>query len=284
MTRLLVTLDGRLLDADQPVLCADDLGFVRGDGAFETILVRDGRACVAGWHLERLVNSAAMLGIAEPAPERWRRAIDVAVGEWGSATEGMMRLLLSRGRESGGDPTGFVTVTDVPEKTVAARATGKSAVILERGVSVALAAAAPWQLLGAKTISYATNMAALRHAQTLGADDVIFVSTEGRILEGPTSTVVIARGRTLLTPPTEFGILPGTTQRALFALAQNRGFTCEYAPLDRSDLEAADGVWLTSSVALAARIHTLDDRSLASPAIADEIAEMVDQAVASVGG
>ncbi|MCE5290149.1 MAG: aminodeoxychorismate lyase [Nocardiaceae bacterium] len=284
MTRLLVTLDGRILDADQPILHSDDSGFVRGDGCFETILVRAGRPCVVGWHLARLATSAAMLDLPEPNLDIWRNAIDIAVREWGVANEGMMRLLLTRGRESGGEPTALVTVTEVPERIVNGRSNGIGVVTLERGFSTDLAKLAPWQLLGAKTLSYATNMAALRHAAREGADDVVFLSTDGKVLEGPRSTVVIARGRTLLTPPTEFGILPGTTQRALFAVAQNRGYTCEYLPLERADLDNADGLWLMSSVALGARVHTLDGRSLAVPAVAAEIAEMVDQAVATIGG
>lgn len=61
-------------------------------------------------------------------------------------------------------------------------------------------------------------MAALRYAANLGADDVIFVSSEGNVLEGPRSTVVIVRDRTLITPPPAQGILMGTTQRACSTL------------------------------------------------------------------
>ncbi len=284
MARVLVTIDGQIRDPDQPILFADDSGFVRGDGAFETILVRDGRPCVIAWHLARLANSARMLDLPDPDLEQWRDVVDLAVREWGTASEGMMRLLLTRGRESGTETTGLVTIAEVPDRIVNGRANGISVLTLERGFSTDLPTRAPWQLLGAKTLSYATNMAALRHANRHGADDVIFLSSDGKVLEGPRSTVVIARGRTLLTPPNEFGILAGTTQRALFAVAQNRGFTCEYTPLEPADLQTADGVWLMSSVALGARVHTLDDRSLATPAIASEFAEMVDQAVATVGG
>ena len=40
---VLVTLDGRIHDPEAPLLHADDLAAVRGDGVFETLLVRDGR-------------------------------------------------------------------------------------------------------------------------------------------------------------------------------------------------------------------------------------------------
>ena len=104
-----------------------------------------------------------------------------------------------------------------------------SALVLDLGISARGADERPWLLAGAKTLSYAVNMAALRYAAGRGADDVIFVSTEGQVLEGPRSTVVIAvdgdGGRPcLLTPPPWYPILRGTTQRALFEAARARRF------------------------------------------------------------
>ena len=129
--------------------------------------------------------------------------------------------------------------------------------------------AMPWLLAGAKTLSYAINMAALRHAARQGAGDVIFVSSDGYILEGPRSTVVIAAGGDgtasnlcLLTPPPWYPILRGTTQQALFGVARAKGYDCDYRALRVADLLAAQGVWLVSSMTLAARVHTLDGRAL----------------------
>jgi 4-amino-4-deoxychorismate lyase len=176
-----------------------------------------------------------------------------------------------------------VTVGPVPDRVQHARTHGVSVMTLARGHSVDLAVAAPWQLLGAKTLSYATNMAALRFAARYGADDVIFVSSEGRVLEGPRSTVVIARGKTLVTPPPKQGILPGTTQRALFEVAAEEGYKCDYEPMFPADLITADGVWLVSSITLAARVHTLDGLTLARPKIAGEISSLVDAAIERIG-
>ena len=48
---LVVTLDGVLHDPATPLLHADDLAVVRGDGIFESLLVRDGRPCLLEAHL-----------------------------------------------------------------------------------------------------------------------------------------------------------------------------------------------------------------------------------------
>ncbi|AYJ48517.1 aminodeoxychorismate lyase [Rhodococcus sp. P1Y] len=283
--RVVVTLDGQVHDPDAPLLYADDLAAVRGDGVFETILVRGGAPCGVELHLARLLASAAALDLPTPDRDDWRLVVGLAVDEWTrtSDDEGALRLVLSRGREGGGEPTGYATVGPLHERVTRARADGVAAITLARGYSVDFAAQAPWQLLGAKTLSYATNMAALRHAARLGADDVIYTSSEGRVLEGPRSTVVLARGKTLITPPAEHGILSGTTVEALFQVASDKGFDCERSDVFPADLIAADGVWLISSITLAARVVSLNGVVLPVPSIADDVRSMVDTAVETIG-
>ncbi|WP_051461416.1 aminodeoxychorismate lyase [Tomitella biformata] len=276
---VLMTLDGARQDPDAPLLHADDQAALRGDGVFETILVRGGLARKLPAHLERLARSAAILELPAPDLDVWAKAATAAARAWGGAQEGVLRLVLSRGRESVLGSTAYLSVSALPERTRRVRESGVAAVTLERGYSTELAASSPWLPLGAKTLSYAVNMAAVRHAERLGADDVIFVSAEGNVLEGPRSTVVIARGRQLLTPPPEQGILAGTTQRALFQEAERRGLGCAYGPLRPADLIAADGVWMLSSIALAITVHTVNGLALATPTLDEQIKSMVATAI-----
>ena len=96
--------------------------------------------------------------------------------------------------------------------------------LLDRGFTARTAADAPWLLAGAKTLSYGVNMAALRYAAANDADDVIFLGSDGAVLEAPTASVVVANGRTLSTPPRD-GILDGITVRRLFRAARDAGWT-----------------------------------------------------------
>jgi 4-amino-4-deoxychorismate lyase len=176
----------------------------------------------------------------------------------------------------------------VPGRVAGVRKDGVAALTLARGLPADGATDMPWLLAGAKTLSYAVNMAALRHAQRQGAGDVIFVSSDGYILEGPRSTVVIATesengagNSALFTPPPWYPILRGTTQQALFEVARNKGYDCDYHTLRPTDLVAAQGVWLISSITLAARVHTLDGKVLRHAPLADELTELVDAAIVS---
>jgi 4-amino-4-deoxychorismate lyase len=284
---VLVTLDNELHDPQAPLLHADDLAAVRGDGIFETLLIRGGKPCLLESHLGRLTQSATMMDLPAPDLPRWRAAVGVAVQRWlaDGGDEGVLRLVYSRGRESGSPPTAFATIGAVPARVADARSRGVAAVTLARGLSAEGASEMPWLLAGAKTLSYAVNMAALRHAERHGAGDVIFVGSDGLILEGPRSTVVVATdlGGTpaLLTPPPWYPILRGTTQQALFEVARNKGYDCDYRALRPADLLAAQGVWLVSSITLAARVHTLDGKALRPAPTADEFAQLVDLAIVS---
>lgn len=260
--RVLVMLDGTVANPDLPHIRVDDLGLMRGDGVFETILVSNGHARELNLHLDRLIRSAAMLDLPEPDRAAWERCVQTVIDNWSSAVEFAIKIVYTRGVEGTGIPTGFGLGFEIPEATLRNRERGVSAITLNRGITTDLRQRAPWLLLGAKSLSYAINMAAVRHAAANGADEVIFLAEDGSVLEGPTSTVVIAEGRTLRTPPATIGILPGTTQAALFRAAEREGWSVKVEPLTVEDLRAADGVWLCSSIRAVTQVHTLDGEAL----------------------
>jgi len=266
--RVLVMLDGTLADADAPLIRVDDLGLLRGDGVFETVLVVDGRPRELGPHLDRLARSAAMLRL--PAPDRaaWERCVALVLANWTGGAEMALKLVYTRGPEFGdGTPTGFALGMPIGQKVLAARESGVAAVTLDRGYDPEIVARAPWLLLGAKSLSYAVNMAAIRHAESLGAAEVIFMAADGSVLEGPTASVVVASGRTLRTTPPSSGILRGTTQGALFRAAARAGWVTKVAPLTLADVRDADGVFMASSVRKITRVHTLDGAALPDSAV-----------------
>ncbi|GHH36700.1 aminodeoxychorismate lyase [Lentzea cavernae] len=261
--RVLALLDGTLADPDSPQIRVDDLGLMRGDGVFETILVVGGKPRELTPHLDRLDRSAAMLDMSPPPRAEFERAVELVIGNWTGGEEFALKLVYTRGVEGGdGTPTGFAIGMEIGAKVLKQRAEGLSAVTLDRGIDADLADRAPWLLLGAKSLSYAINMAALREAERRGAAEVIFTTSDGSVLEGPTSTLILVRGKTLVTPPSKLGILPGTTQYALFRAAERAGWTVLVEPIQTGELYDAEGVFLCSSVRKITRVTVLDGKQL----------------------
>ncbi len=249
----------RVLPADQPALRATVLAATRGDGIFETAAIRDGRVQAAGAHLARFARSAAMLDLPAPDPEVYAAAIERGIVLLGDASDVAVKYVLTRGDEEDRTvgPIGWAHV-HVSEDFTAARRDGVSVVLLSRGYALDVTQTAPWLLQGAKTLSYAVNRAALREAARRGADDVLFTTTDGYVLEGPTSSLVARFGSTLVTTPPEAGVLPGTTQQGMFAYAAGVGLATEFRDIRVDEIAAADALWLTSSVRLAVPVTAVD--------------------------
>lgn len=263
----------RLVDPADPVLRADDLGVARGEAAFETLRVAAGRPAFLSLHLERLARSAARLAI--DLPGGWAELARFATQSY-AAQDGVLRLTCTKG-PPGDDPVGFALVTPVPAETTRAREHGVTAVTLTLGVPAALRRSAPWLLGGVKSTSYAVNMASLRAADDQGAQDAVWVSSDGYVLEAPTATVAWVSGGALVTPlPEEVGILAGTTAALALGLAevpvQTRLGTIE-------ELRNADEVLLLSSVRGVAPVTRLDGRELGIGPVTSALRAAFERAV-----
>lgn len=251
----------RMVDASEPVLTALDLGATRGDGVFETISVGAGRPQSLDHHLRRFARSAAALDLPEPDEAAWREAIAMALAALPPAPAAWAKTVMTRGVEGDGRPTGWVHAT-VSGDFTRVREDGIRVVLLDRGYRHDVESTSPWLLAGAKTLSYAVNRSVLREAARRGADDVIFVSSDGYLLEGPSSSVLYRVDGVLVTPGTGLGILDGTTQTALFALAAELGIPTEYRLARPEELQRADAAWLVSSVRHAAPVREVDGRPM----------------------
>lgn len=259
------------VDADAPALRVAELSTQRGDGVFETLSVVDGHPQEVEPHLARLANSAAICDLPTPNAAQWRAALDDAIRHLPDQGQLALKFVLSRGVEHGPAPTAWLHATAAGDYS-GVRAHGVRVVTLDRGYARGVAERAPWLLMGAKTLSYAVNMAALREAARRGADDALFLTTDGFVMEGPTSSVIIRSGGEYVTPAPSGAILHGTTQQSVFEYLAGRGERVVYRDVPVDELRQADAAWLVSSVRLAVAITTLDgDAFPADQPLTDEI-------------
>ncbi len=248
---VLAVLGRGIVDPATPVISAVDPGVTRGDGCFEGIRVLTDHAGTStadklDRHIARMTSSSAALEIAFDETA-WRDLVAQACAAWTTPSEAAMKLVLTRGVN--GVPTGFLTITELDPDYARQRTEGIRVVVVDRGYPADAFADAPWLLGGVKTLSYAVNMAAQREAARRGAEDAMFVSADGHVLETPTGSVVWATGRTLHTTPLgATGILAGTTQALLFEHAADAGWQTQHTLATVAELHDSDALWVISSV------------------------------------
>jgi len=261
--RLIVALPGiGVVPSDSPILLATDLGALRGDGVFEAAHVRDGRPWLLAEHLDRMARSAGRLGLDLPPSSELTALAESACAAWPAEREGALRLNCTRGSDhtgaGPGGPTVWATISPIGADQRRDRRTGLAVVTADLGVS-ATAPTHPWLLRGAKTLSYAVNMAARRWAVEQGYDEMLWLSSDGYALEAPTASLVWLDGQTLCTVPSaDTGILPGITAAWLLRHADELGLRAAERMIRPAELLGTQGVWLASSVRGLAEVRSLD--------------------------
>lgn len=257
----MIWVDGRRMKPEGPHLSALDRGFTLADGVFETMRVYDGVAFRLEGHLRRLRGATSRLGI----PLRSDVADLVGGALADAAKSGMreagLRVTVTRGIGLSGiappvspEPTVVVAVFDAP---VFAPHTYTD------GLSVTMASGRRNEhamTSGLKTLGFTDAVAALAEARAAGADDALFLDTEGHLSEGTSSNVFVHGDGVLLAPPLSCGALPGITRGAVIELASKLGIEIDERPIQADELRAAGEVFLTSSLRAIAPVVRVDGR------------------------
>ena len=234
---------GALVDEVDARISVLDHGYTVGEGVFETMKLVSGRVFLWPWHLERLHQSAAILGLTPPDDAVLTDAVRACAAANAAAIDGVGRLRLTMSCSNGplngnGDAGVTIVCTAFPAKPAG---------------GVATLRIADWPrnernpLVHAKSTSYVENVLAMQRAQDSGATDALFLNTAGLVSECTTSNVFVVADGVVRTPRVTDGLLAGVTRRLVLGLGGD-GLRIEEAAITRADLERADEVFLTSSL------------------------------------
>jgi len=254
-TETWVWLDGAAVRGDQARVPVLDRGFLYGDSVYEVTRTFAGVPHQLAAHLDRLQRSAAGLEMRLPTREQIEAAVaDVCLaarrrpgaGAGGAIPDELyLRIVVTRGAgELGLDPA----LADAPRLVVIARPVRPPPAEAYRdGVAVVLS-----QRMRArpslKTGNYLESVLAVREARRAGAHEALLCDSVGRITEGSSSNVFLARGGRLHTPPISAGLLPGITREIVIRLARQAGIAVDEAPVWPADLGRAEEMFLSSSI------------------------------------
>ena len=256
--------EGAFLPGAQARISPFDRGFLVGDGLFETLHVDRGVPLSLAWHVERLLETARFVRLDVPPDESFYAELlrELVARNGLGAGEAVARVTITRG--VGGAPTIFAFLREVAAGHRAKRQRG--AVLyqlpdIRHGGS---------ELARHKTTSYLASSLGQAFLAIRTSDpraEGLFVTRDGRALEGTMSNLFIVEGRVVVSPPVTAGVLPGTSRRAVIEAAGVIGLEVREEMVDLARLARADEVFITSSTLPMAAVTSLDDAPLgAGPA------------------
>jgi len=253
----IVWANGRLEPVDKPLLTVTDRGFQLGDGVFETVRVVGGVVLELELHVSRLEVSAAALAIALPENLEvlLARAIREVCGANGLDDAGApvaVRVTVSRGSIEG---RALLPPDEVSSSLVvqAWRVDPPPPGLVDKGLQLVISSvrrdpASP--LARVKTTSRAEFVYARLEARRRGADDALFLTTDGHLAEATSASLFLVEHSGLATPSLECGILISTTRAWVISSAAPRlGLAVREDTLRPEALFSADEAFLASSVA-----------------------------------
>jgi para-aminobenzoate synthetase/4-amino-4-deoxychorismate lyase len=210
----------------------------RGQGVFETMLVRGRRVHAMRRHLDRLAHSAgALYGISLPAELPGRIIASAA----SLAGEHRLRVDVIPGED--------VTVTTAP-----VGAGYRRTVTLE-----------PWVVPGG------LGPHKWRDRRMLDARPAhpvpLLIDADGSVLEASWGNVWLLEGDRLITPPADGRILPGVTRALLLELAPSLGLRAREEAVSLDRLRAAPVTFATSAIRLAVPFTITGTAATAAPIV-----------------
>ncbi len=237
-----------------------DRGFLFGDGIYEVIRVRNRRPFRLEAHLERLEASARgiLLNLGKPR-EEIRDLVFRLLEQAPPSGEALVYIQVTRGVQfprshafppPDTPPTWFMAVwpfEGYPEE------------IYTRGVKIALFPEVRWRWVHLKTIQLLPNVLAKEEARRRGAFEGVFLTPEGLLVEGSSSTLFAVQNGVVLTTPSSTPVLPGITRKVVEEACRSLGISLEEKALRKDELARYDEMFLASTTAHVVPVVRVED-------------------------
>ena len=256
-----IWLNNKIVNDKNAKVSIFDRGFLYGDGVFETMRSYNGTIFRLDDHLGRLYGAFEVTGIKILYPKKFLRQKIYELLKINKLDNAYIRVTVTRGIGTIGlakieceNPTVVIIVrkfTPYPDR------------MYKNGICVKIVKVGQNEnspISGIKTTSFLNYILARLEAKKAGFDDAIMLNSKREVSESTVSNVFLIRGRALITPSLESGILPGVTRNAVLRLAERAGLKPTEKRVAVKELRRADEVFLTSSLMEIMPVVKIDEK------------------------
>ncbi|MDO8514370.1 MAG: aminotransferase class IV [bacterium] len=265
--------NGKLTPIEGAQVPLSNIEYAYGFGVYESIRVSNGVTYFLEDHMERLMESARIIGLTHTFS---REIISEAIAELlekNAVGTCNVKILIIGGRTSGDAQLNILCLNPLfPDKKMYRDGVQTITYKYDRAFP------------HAKTLNMLQSYLAFRTAKEAGAYDALLIDREGRITEGTRTNFFCIKGKTLFSP-NEKDILLGVTRKVVLKVAAGNGFEVVQKDIRPIDFRDYDGAFLTSTSSKILPIRSVDEFQFGErPTALKELMRVFDEFLDTCGG
>jgi len=267
----IVYLNGDWMPIEEARISPMDRGFLFGDGVYEVIPSYGGRPVGLAPHLARMRDGLEAIALPFSVDdEEWRSIIGGLCDRNAGDNLGVY-IQISRGPSERRHhampetvhPTRYAFAFDLPPPPVADKR-------LAPRYTVSVTRDLRWQRCNIKSTSLLGNVLHYQHGHARGYQETLLFNADDELTEAAACNVFVVKDGGVATPPLDHQKLPGITRFMLLdILRRHSDLRVEERIVLRSEIDAADEIWLTSSSKEVAPVVAVEDRPVGSGEVGD---------------
>ena len=256
-----INFNGKIINAEETIITADNRGFRYGDGLFETMRLEDGKVALHKYHFERLFNGLSILKFQLPSSFTSQFLYDACLNlcAKNKYANARIRLMVFRGNGGVFDPVNhhpnFIIQTwELPAGKISINNNGLDIGIYHDAVK------SIDKFSNLKDNNYLTYLMAALYAQENKWNDCIVLNSDGRVCEASIANIFIVKDEKIYTPELTEGCVAGVMRRFFLEKLPESGFKVYETKIEENELLNADEIWLTNAVNKLKWVKSLNEK------------------------
>ncbi len=265
-------LNSELEKSGRAMISIKNSGFLYGDGCFETMRAYKGNIFLFDEHMSRLYSSLCFFNYKNTDPVSFKKNIKEDIHKLFNAKglagkDASVKVIISRDEYK--KRLDFKSGEDSVTIVFADAYHGYPAEYYEEGIEIVVSSikreGRKNNIYRHKTLNYLENVFAKNEARSKGAEEALFISAGGAVLEGAVSNIFMVKKDILFTTSLDFNILPGITRKKILQLCPENNITSKECRLGIDDFLNADEVFTTNSLAGILPVKRIEGHNLKEP-------------------
>lgn len=269
--------NSQLIDAQQPIVSAENQGLLFGDGLFETILISSGRPVLWKEHLYRLKSGLSLLQLElfQANPQTQIETQIAALIKLNQISQGRLRLTVFRGE--------FQTTNNTNVNAhllIQAWPINYKPALNQEGLTLAvydLARKSSDAFSSIKHNNFMPNTMGMRFAQKNHAADALILNPSGRVCETCMANIWMIKNGEFKTPAISEGPIAGIMRSFLIRHLSKNNIPVVESQITLDELKDADELFISNSMRIINWVETLEGKTYSNKLSGELFHEIINR-------